>query len=210
MSIALLGTNTEVGKTFVSASLALALRDAGIDAIVLKPVETGEPDSKFLKEIGVGIDSIYHFKTPVTPMLAAKLENAEIDVNYLVEECRRVVNSYEFVVVEGVGGVASPIWNNFDSADLAARLRLKTVLVSLNTLGSISSVITSARYLEMKRVDLVCVILNKSDDSLVCKTNVEIIKEFVDAEVLSLKTTNIVGAKKELRVLVDRIESEII
>ncbi len=199
MSVAVLGTNTEVGKTFISAAIAKCLRDMGVKAVVLKPVETGEPDSKKLIELGVGVESIYRFETPVTPMLAAKLEGKSIDVERLVEECKEVMKDFDFVVVEGVGGVASPIWKNFDSADLASKLKLKSILVSLNELGSITSVVTSAKYLEMKGVGIACVILNKSREDLVCRKNVEIIEEILGVDVVGLPETSVEEAKEILK-----------
>ncbi len=206
MSIAVLGTNTEVGKTFISAALAYAFRERGIEAVVFKPVETGEPDSELLKKMGVGVNSVYRFKTPATPMLAAELEGEKIDIEHLIEECRNVLKSHEYVIVEGVGGVASPIWKNFDSSDLVASLGIRSLLVSLNTLGSLTSVITSAKYLEMKGVELSAVILNRSDDSFICKTNTEILKEFLRRELFSLEDTTLDEAKQKLLELVDVIK----
>lgn len=198
MKIAVLGTNTEVGKTFVSAAIAKVLKDSGNDVVVLKPVETGEPDTAYLQKLGIEAKSIYTFKTPATPLLSARIEGKKIDVGHLLQESRLLVEEKDNVIVEGVGGVASPIWRDFDSADLAAELKLKVLLVARNELGAITSSITAARYLEMKGAELGSVLLNMGNEKLIQRSNAEIISEILQKKVFVLEKTSFDRAKPKL------------
>jgi|Deesub1362A_J573_1020465.scaffolds.fasta_scaffold00727_2 dethiobiotin synthetase len=203
MKIAVLGTNTEVGKTFVSTAIAKLLEDLGRDVMVLKPVETGEPDTAYLQKLGIRAKSIYRFKTPATPLLSAQIEGKKIDVDYLLMKTRTILEENDSVILEGVGGVASPIWYNFDSSDLAARLNLRVLLVAKNELGAITSTVTAAKYLEMKGAELGAILLNMSDDGVIQKSNAEIISGIIEKKVFVLKKTSFDRVKSEIRELVD-------
>jgi dethiobiotin synthetase len=156
------GTDTGVGKTLVSAGLtrSLALREKRVCA--LKPVVSGSvpafraadasmapcgpplwEDLEFLTMAG-GVPlsaaerAIYRFHAPAAPSLAATLEGRKVDRRILLAGIQQVMGLAEFSVVEGVGGFRVPLGEGFDTADLAVWLGLPVVLVVALRLGCIS------------------------------------------------------------------------
>ncbi len=181
MKVAILGTNTDVGKTYVARLIAKKL-----NALVLKPVETGEGDTGKLMEEGVRAVNVYKFSFPATPLLSARMEGKKIERDYLVRRCMEIMNSEKHVLLEGVGGVASPIWRNFYSADIAADLGLDVVLIAKNELGAITSTITAVRFVESRGANVRCVVLNMSSGGVVEEKNAEIISDELGIRVFSL------------------------
>jgi len=139
------GTDTGVGKTLIGAAVAFALRQKGRKVGVFKPVETGAGmDANFLK-IAAGLTQVpletvrlYHFPMPVSPCLAARLANQPIDIRRIVDHFNNLKNEYDFLVVEGAGGLLAPLTDDLLMADLIKLLNLPLVVVARPTLGTIN------------------------------------------------------------------------
>jgi dethiobiotin synthetase len=143
------GTDTEVGKSVLSAAIVAALRTAGHDVCPLKPVITGlaepadpvwPPDDELLAQAaGVARDAvaIERFDPPVSPHLAAELAGRPIDPAGLVSAIRERAGE-RLAVVEGVGGLLVPLDGRFDVRDLARELGLPVVLAAHPGLGTIN------------------------------------------------------------------------
>jgi dethiobiotin synthase len=143
------GTDTGVGKTFVSVALLRGLRDRGLDAIGLKPVETGwdEPASDAAALAGVSgreiAETIWgHFELPAAPAVAARAEGREIEVAEVTGWIRGW--SGEWTLVEGAGGWLVPFAEDALFRDLAVGLRPDGVLlVASDRLGTINHTLLS-------------------------------------------------------------------
>jgi len=165
------GTDTEVGKTWITGGLAAALRARGLNIGVWKPIQSGctygEPaaDSFQLKaSSGVGdpeeaICSMA-FQAPLTPMMAAHLENRRIDVDDVIVGGDALFQKYDAVLVEGVGGLAVPITDNCLMVDLGARLRLPAVIVARPGLGTINHTLLSIAYGRANGITVAGVVFN--------------------------------------------------
>ncbi len=147
------GTGTGVGKTYVAAPIAKSLRAAGKRVGVYKPVASGcelrdgklvSPDAIALWE-GAGKPGTLEqvcpqlFAAPLAPHLAARAEGKRVDIKLLLNGIGYWHRNYEVVVVEGAGGLMSPISDVDDNIDLAHAFRYPLVVVSENALGTINA-----------------------------------------------------------------------
>jgi dethiobiotin synthetase len=146
------GTDTGVGKTQVTAVLAVALRSRGLRVGVMKPAETGcqveqgclmPQDSIFLRQISgcsapQELVTPYTFLEPLAPAVAAQHEGREIDLAHIVRCYETLANEHDIVLVEGAGGLLVPLTQQESFLDLAAHLDLPLLVVARNILGTIN------------------------------------------------------------------------
>jgi dethiobiotin synthetase len=147
------GTGTGVGKTYVGALIARALRDAGKRVGVYKPVASGcerrgdalvSPDAMALWDAAGRPGSISQvcpqiFSAPLAPHLAARAEGKTVDSELLRDGVDFWLDSSDIVIVEGAGGLMSPISDDDYNADLAADLGFPLIVVAENALGTINA-----------------------------------------------------------------------
>jgi dethiobiotin synthase len=183
------GTDTGVGKTFVTVSLVRWLREHGRNVCAFKIIETGclplcEDAQRISEVCGREIRPVYSFKAPVAPSVAADLEGVSISPEKIEEELRDFSQEYEEVFFEGAGGILVPITWNYTFLDLAKELGMYVVVVALNKLGVINHTLLTVRVCECEGVRVKCVILNnkeKFDESV--ETNYESLKRLLDVPV---------------------------
>lgn len=146
------GTDTGVGKTQVTAALAVALKRRGLRVGVMKPAETGCPveqgqlqpqDSLFLRHISgctapQELVTPYALLEPLAPALAAEHEGREIDLDHIVRCYNTLAREHDVTLVEGAGGLLVPLTERENFLDLAARLNLPLLIVARNILGTIN------------------------------------------------------------------------
>ena len=147
-SIFVTGTDTGVGKTFVSAGIAAALRRRGVDVGVMKPIATGtlrgiSEDALLLKKAaGVGdpLDFInpIRLKLPLAPSVAARITRTRIDLRRVWSAYRTLASTHQTMIVEGIGGLLVPILDRYPVARMAKRLGLPLIIVTRPTLGTIN------------------------------------------------------------------------
>ena len=181
MSVFIIGTGTDVGKTFVSALFVKHLKETGINAGYFKPVLSGTEkidnelvcgDAKYVCNI-VGIKEphlnfvSYHFKSPVSPHLAAKIENTTINLNKIKNDFNNLKKKYDYLVVEGCGGIMCQIStqknNEIFLTDIIKELNLDTILVASARLGTINSTFLTVEYAKKLNIKIKGIILNHYD-----------------------------------------------
>lgn len=188
------GTDTGVGKTFVTARLISELRRRGHDAIGLKPIETGwnEPTSDaahLAAASGRTIDSTVwaHFALPAAPVVAAAAECVEIDMLALASWIRQSANQHRLCFAEGAGGWMVPLHNDHLFCDLVASLDpAGVVLVSASRLGTINHTLLTAESVA-RTSPLVAVVLSvrPTDSPQDAATHLAEIQKRVSVPVLS-------------------------
>lgn len=163
------GTDTGVGKTFVTAALARRARELGRTVSAFKPIETGcsgdlGSDQWTLVEAAGGwqtahLRGLYSLRHPVAPLVAARAEGVEIDLS-LVESTILAV-SVDLLLVEGAGGWRVPITESEDMAALAVRLAMPVVIVARASLGTINHSLLTIEAVERDGCSIAAVVLSK-------------------------------------------------
>lgn len=152
------GTDTEIGKTLVSAAILHKLVQSGQRACGMKPIAAGaelrdgelhNEDADLLAASGnvhlpAQITTPFMLREPCAPHIAAALEGVTIEPVPIIAAYAEILGASDAVVVEGVGGFRVPFSNTFDSADLAVQLNLPVVLVVGLRLGCISHALLTA------------------------------------------------------------------
>lgn len=190
------GTDTGVGKTVVTAALAVCLRRRGLSVGVMKPVETGcgvglpgRSDADRLRagaECDAPMDllSPYRFAAPLAPLAAARQAGVVVSVDRIVQAYRRLADRYPAILVEGAGGLLVPLTDREDVRDLIERLALPVVLVGRCALGGVNHALLTIEALRARGIPLLALVLNRqapyqvaSDEEVQLASTVELLKE---------------------------------
>ncbi|MCL1940197.1 MAG: adenosylmethionine--8-amino-7-oxononanoate transaminase [Desulfovibrionaceae bacterium] len=173
LCLCIAGTDTDAGKTVVTAALARAAMAAGLRTLVIKPVQTGSvpdaqnkpqaPDLAVCREAAPGADTraLFLFAAACSPHLAARIEDRPLAARELAEEVTRTVREWiapgpcrNLVLLEGAGGLLTPISESETLGDLFALLNWPVLLVAANRLGAVNHALLSLEALRSR--DLAC------------------------------------------------------
>jgi dethiobiotin synthetase len=186
-------TGTDIGKTFMLEKLCGLQPD--FDAI--KPIISGfdyddfQSDSakilRLLKrdfnEKNLNDISPWRFTAPLSPNIAADLENKIINFSEVVDFCRKKISaakkSNQFLYIEGAGGVMTPITNDKTFCDLMAQLKIPAILITGNYVGTISHTLTAIKALEFYKIKIAKIIINSRDYSGL-EANLKTLRNLVD------------------------------
>ena len=163
-----LGTDTGVGKTFVSAAIAKAWATEG-PVSYRKPFQTGvadlgDPgsDASAVRGAGISVESSVILRAPLSPLAAAEQEGARIDLDEVRAWCRRPVEGR--VLLEGVGGLMVPLTGEKHFLAWASDLAIPCVLVARGGLGTLNHTLLSAEALMLRGWRIAAVIVNAGAD----------------------------------------------
>ena len=171
MSYFVTGTDTGVGKTYVTALLLRALNQAGVRAVGYKPIACGDrQDADLLRAAGADPDlameliNPVYFKVPASPMAAGMIENRVADVDALRAGFRALQAHSDQVLVEGAGGWLVPISQGYSMADLAAELHLDVIVVVNNRLGALNHTLLTVEAIRARGLWCAGLVLNQVAD----------------------------------------------
>ncbi len=195
------GTDTSIGKTIVTGLLAKFLDNKGYKVITQKWVETGSVG--FSKDVSLHLKLInkrkqelknhladvspYTFKFPSSPHLASSLEKRKISIERIKNSFESLTKSFDFVVVEGVGGVLVPLTKRKLVIDIAKELNLSVLVVVGNKLGAINHTLLTIEALKTRKIKIVGVVFNNLKDKgndIILKDNPKIIKAISGQKIL--------------------------
>ncbi len=188
-TILLTGTDTGVGKTVLTALLVRYLRERGVNAVALKPVcSGGRDDARLLHAASGGVPALdeinpWHFRAPVAPSLAARQERKRVRLAEVLAQVRRMQKRFDVLLVEGAGGLLSPLGEDFNSRDLIESLSAMPVVVCPNRLGAVNQVLLTLEALPRaarRKARVVLVSPPRPDASR--KTNAALLAEHFDRE----------------------------
>ncbi len=171
MNFFITGTDTGVGKTYITKLLVESLRAEGKYAVGFKPISCGDRDDAAILAAVSGnlpLDEVnpLHFSSGVAPHVAALLENKTIHPAEIIASYQSISEKYDPVIVEGAGGWEVPITENYFVSDLAKDLNLPVILVAANRLGAINHILLTLAAIEAKGLKCAGIILNQLEDEM--------------------------------------------
>ncbi len=194
------GTDTEVGKTVVAAGLAMVLKERGIKVGVMKPVATGcrgvekrlvSADAVYLMEAAENefpaLTSPSRFRNPLAPNVAAVLEKKEVDFKQISRAYRELQKHYDFLIVEGIGGLLVPIAKDYFVTNLIREFQLPVLIVARGGLGTINHTLLTVDAAVIRGFEIRGIIFNRIPSvnfSLAEMTNPKVVQELTGAPVL--------------------------
>jgi len=210
------GTDTGVGKTYVTAALLAELRCRGVRAAALKPIACGEGgrhDAEIYAAImkheqPLDVINPIYLRHPLAPSVAARLEHVRIDLHRIHECYRQLASAYSVVLVEGAGGLMLPIRDNYFVADLARSLKLPLLVVARLGLGTINHSLLTVRQALANGLKVRGMVLNdtvggKRDPA--ARTNIQTVPELCDAPLLGVMPNGTRGREAAARQICDRL-----
>ena len=201
MNIFITGTDTDVGKSVVTAGLAGVLQSLGYNVAVYKPIQSGgeydqdgilfSSDLQFVKNVDKNIFThcTYMLRTPAAPILSASVDDIEIDLLKIEKDYLTMAKHYDIVIVEGAGGIMVPVAQNLLISDVIKALNLPTVVVSRPNLGTINHSVLTAHYCKTENINMLGFIISNypvgTFDPAI-KTAAEYITQFSNKEILGI------------------------
>ncbi len=199
-SIFVTGTDTEVGKTFISVGLIELFKQKGLNVAGMKPIASGcEQTAEGLRnedalalqqaaniEIGYDVINPYAFEPAIAPHIAAKQTNTDIEISVLKNNYEQIQSQADVVVVEGAGGWLVPLNEKQTLADLAVELNLPVILVVGIRLGCINHALLSVARIQQTGLTLYGWIANDIESSAQTDEMIETLKQHIDAPCLGL------------------------
>ncbi|MEO6054806.1 MAG: dethiobiotin synthase [Chthoniobacterales bacterium] len=186
------GTDTGVGKTFVTALMTRSLRAAGMDTVALKPISCGDmEDVRLLRAAAdntLNEDSICPcaLPLPAAPYTNMLVGGNTVDLELIKKTFQHLRAQYRSILVEGVGGWLVPIQRNYFVRDLARELGLPVVVVVANRLGAINHTLLTIE--SIRASGLICggIVLNQTTliPDAVAHSNRTVLTELLDVPIL--------------------------
>ncbi len=192
MNYFITGTDTGVGKTFVTALLTRALRSAGFDTVALKPISCGDRDDAEMLHRAIGgelpLDAInpLWFDAPAAPLVAARGEGRTVEKAALQSWYASLRQSRKSLLVEGVGGWLVPVSESLGGAEFAAIFDLPVVLVVANRLGCLNHALLTIESIRAHGFTCAGLIINHlhAPGTISEQTNASILRELAGVPVL--------------------------
>lgn len=175
------GAHTDVGKTYVACAMLRAARAKGLSVAALKPAVSGIDETdwaqsdpgRLLAAMGrpltlAELDAIapLRFTAPLSPPMAARREGVDLRISTLTDFCRAglAASTADLMLVEGAGGVMSPMAEDGTGLDLMAALGLPSVVVGGSYLGAISHTLTAIETLRARGLPIAAVVVSQSGE----------------------------------------------
>jgi len=193
--LSIIGTDTEIGKTIITAALALAFASRGLRVAAFKPFAsdparradgTGFSTDADLLARACGMPSadsacgqLLH--TPLSPLAAARIEKTAIRLAPIFARIHELSAQHDLTLVEGCGGWEVPLTARKSTADFFTELAAPVVIVSRAGLGAINHSLLTLQSVRARNLPVLGIILNRSTGgapSLAERTNPNILKEY--------------------------------
>lgn len=176
-SLFITGTDTDVGKTVISAGLSRAISDQGIDIGVMKPFAAAElqsssdfqsEDTEILAKAARVSDSEdllnpQFFPIPASPYTASKTLDMNVDVETVLEKFEELKKLHDMMLVEGMGGIMTPLLENYFVADLIRDMNLQTIIVIRSKIGTVNHTLLTSKICKDYNLPVKGIIINNFD-----------------------------------------------
>ena len=171
-------TDTDIGKTYVCAGLAYALKKSGIDVGIMKPFACGikqkigfsSNDLTILTNAAMVDDAEdiinpFFFPIPASPYTAAKNLGVKIDIEHVMECFRKLDEIHDIVLVEGIGGIMTPILKDYAIIDLVKDLMANTIIVTSSKIGTVNHTVLTCNMCKNMNIPIKGLIINNFDST---------------------------------------------
>ncbi|MDF2421970.1 MAG: dethiobiotin synthase [Nitrosopumilus sp.] len=175
-SLFITGTDTDVGKTYVAAGLAVTLRKIGVNVGVMKPFAAGTAQKKGFKSEDVEILSKaaqvndpenlvnpQFFPIPASPYTAWKTLKIKPKTSTVLSSFKRLSKLHEMILVEGMGGVMTPITDDYYITNLIKDMKIPAVIVTRTKVGTVNHTLMTVKMCEKYRIPIRGIIINDFD-----------------------------------------------
>ena len=175
-SLFVTGNDTDVGKTCVTASIVKNLRDMDIDVGVMKPFASGykinssslSQDVEILMKYSDSHDPIdlvnpYFFEIPTSPYDAAKILAQKISPQKVINAYDKLLSIHDLVIVEGIGGLMTPITQNYFVSNLISELDIDTIVVVGAKLGTVNHTLLTYEHCKQMHLKLNGFVINQTE-----------------------------------------------
>ncbi|HIK07160.1 MAG TPA: ATP-dependent dethiobiotin synthetase BioD [Trichormus sp. M33_DOE_039] len=189
------GTDTEAGKTVLTTVLAAYWQKYHPQSRlgIMKPIQSGVGDREWyqnafkLEQSPEEITPLY-FQAPLAPPIAAAKENRPVDLAIVWQALTKLRSQRDFLLIESLGGLGSPVTDELTVADLAGEWRLPTVLVVPVKLGAISHTVANVALAKQTKINLKGIVLNctqpRTEDEITDLTPKDLIQSLTNIPVL--------------------------
>ena len=187
-AIFITATGSDVGKTQVVASLIRQFRQMGRSVEAVKPIVSGyDPAQAAASDTGILISALalpftpesidrispWRFRTALPPDLAARQEERTIDIDALVAFCQNAVSERrDILLIEGVGGIMTPLDGHRTTLDVMMALQLPLILVTGTYRGAISHTLTALNSLFRRDMNVLATIVSETPASAIALDDV--------------------------------------
>ncbi len=187
------GTDTEVGKTYITILLAKYYKEKGLEVGVMKPISCGAEEEndalKLKRALGIYdfLETINPIRLshPLAPYVAFKKERKRFDLGLIEKSFSILSHFYDLVLVEGLGGALVPIEENYLVADLIKDLNIPALIVARSGLGTINHTLLTVEALKKRQINTLGVVLNGFNGDLAEEDNPQTIEKFSGLPVLA-------------------------
>ena len=176
-SLFITGTDTDVGKTYITAGLAVTLRKSGMDVGVMKPFAAGRSQKKGYKSKDIVILSRaamvcdpeklvnpQFFKIPASPYTAWKTLKTKPKVSTILSSFKKLTKLHDMILVEGMGGIMTPIFKDYYVTNLIKEMKIPTVIVTRSKVGTVNHTVMTCKMCEKYKIPVKGIIINNFDD----------------------------------------------
>jgi dethiobiotin synthetase len=175
-----------VGKTLLTASLLLHVRQTGIRSLAMKPFCTGgRADVTVIRSIQgrdlpVSELNPFYFPDPLAPMVAARRRRCTVELKEVLDRVRRLRARCQCLILEGAGGLMSPLGEGFTLAEVVARLSCEVVVVARNRLGTLNHVLLTIAALKRSGARTIKVVLmDQARADASAQSNAAVLREWL-------------------------------
>ena len=175
-SLFITGTDTDVGKTYITTGLAVAIRKMGIDVGVMKPFAAGTAQKKGYKSKDIVILSRaaqacdpenlvnpQFFPIPASPYTAWKNLKIKPKISTILTSFKKLSKLHEMLLVEGMGGIMTPILKDYYVTNLIKEMKIPTVIVTRSKIGTVNHTIMTVKMCEKYKIPIKGIIINDFD-----------------------------------------------
>lgn len=199
----IVGTDTDVGKTVVTAGILHVLRRNGYNATYFKAALSGAlevesvlvpGDAKLSCEVS-NLNEVYKnitpyvYKAAVSPHLSAKLEDKPIQIEIIREKYDYLKEKYDYIIAEGSGGIVCPLIDDerglYTLENLIVDLNMSVIIVARAGVGTINHTVLTVKYIESLGINIKGIIINNYRENLICNDNIKMIEKLTNVPIIA-------------------------